>query len=92
MESGADLALLSEEDVVPPPLPESVRDALDKEFPRKLVIGEHRFSVRYELDRGVVVLEQTSGKRPDPPPPRMLPAFRGFGVESHFKGRVQVMR
>lgn len=98
VESGDDVALLSPGDLLPPELPQRLRDALDRDFPRTLELGPASYRVHYELSRRVVVLEerlgskkQQKGKR-KPPPLNWLPAFRGFAVHLLDRGRRTVLR
>jgi ATP-dependent helicase HrpB len=88
VETGEDLALLSPEDLLADDLPAWQREALDRAWPRRLELPDATYAVRYELDKRRVVLDQISGKRPDPPPRSWLPAFKGLRVRI-LHGRVQ---
>ncbi|MBW2258715.1 MAG: ATP-dependent RNA helicase, partial [Deltaproteobacteria bacterium] len=58
LESGEDLALLSEADFLPEDLPATDRARLDREFPRSLNIGDALYEIRYDVGRRVVTLEK----------------------------------
>jgi len=80
VESGEDLALLSASDVLAPELPYEVRDALDREYPRMVSVGDASYRAEYDLDRGEVMLHMTKGNRRDPPPLAYLPKFPGLRI------------
>lgn len=92
VERGADLALLSADDLTAPDLPFEVRSVVDREFPRRLHVGDAVYEVHYDLGRRQVVLSMTSGKRDKPPPPQFLPPFRGFRVCVEAGGAMHVVR
>jgi ATP-dependent helicase HrpB len=80
VESGDDLALLSASDVLAPDLPFEVRDALDREYPRMVSVGDASYRAEYDLDRGEVMLHMVKGNRRDPPPLAYLPKFLGLRI------------
>nr|MDQ3036849.1 hypothetical protein [Myxococcota bacterium] len=80
VESGEDLALLSEDDFLAPELPYELREALDRELPATVSVGDATYRCEYDLDRAQVLLHMTKGSRRDPPPLAYLPKFTGFRV------------
>lgn len=77
---GEDLALLSPDDFLADDLPEDVRAALDKEFPRRVTVGDAGYEVDYDLAKRQVTLRMVRGARKDPPPLQYLPRFPGFRI------------
>jgi len=90
--SGEDLPLLSERDLLAPPLPESTQGELDREFPREIKLGDADYSVSYDLEKSEATLVQTRGNRKTPPPASLLPAFRGFRVRAQRHSKIWVVR
>ncbi len=80
VESGEDLALLSESDVLAPELPYESRVILDKEMPATVTVGDATYRARYDLAKREVVLEMVKGSRKDPPPLQYLPTFPGLRI------------
>ncbi|MCB9526374.1 MAG: ATP-dependent RNA helicase [Myxococcales bacterium] len=92
LESGDDLALMSPADLLADDLPAWDREALDRDFPRRIEYRDARFEVRYDLRRRWVHLDQVDGSRKDPPPVQWLPTFKGFGVEWHRRNHSRVLK
>ncbi len=80
VESGDELALLSGIDLVPPALPESVSEQLDREFPRTVSVGDAVYEVDYDLIAQQATLRMVRGTRKEPPPAAYLPKFPGMRV------------
>jgi ATP-dependent helicase HrpB len=80
VESGDDLALLSPSDFLVADLPYEVRDALDREYPDSVNVGDAIYRAEYDLDRDQVLLHMVKGSRRDPPPLTYLPRFPGFRI------------
>ena len=80
VEHGDDLAMLSAADFVAPDLPDGVREALDKEFPRTVTVGDATYEADYDLAKQSVTLRMVRGARRDPPPLGYLPRFPGLRI------------
>ncbi len=80
VESGEDLALLSEADVLAPELPYESRTLLDRELPATVSVGDATYRAAYDLGKREVVLHMVKGSRREPPPLSYLPAFPGLKV------------
>jgi hypothetical protein len=91
VESGDDLELLSEDDLVADDVPFEIRHILDREFPRTVDLGDAGYEVRYDLDRRQVVLTMVRGNRKKPPPRSYLPKFHGFRVCIEAGGSMHVL-
>lgn len=89
---GNDLALLSESDLVPTPLPAPIREWLDRQFPRTVDLSDALYKATYDLGRRVVTLQQMAGQRKNPPTAQMLPGFSGFGIKVKSHSRTWVVR
>lgn len=81
LEDGADLALLEADDLLPEALPDWDRQRLDRDFPRRLDIGDAVYALRYHPARRLLVLEKTSGPRKTLPPLRYVPKVPGWRIE-----------
>lgn len=77
---GADLSLLSGEDLLPDDLPWETRAALDRELPRRVDLGDATYEVEYDLPRRLAILRIVEGRRQSPPPRSFLPRLGGFAV------------
>ena len=77
VESGYDVALIDEQDLLPEELPEWERDALLRTYPMMLEYKDVRFRVEYDLKKRVVRLHKTAGRRRDP---RHVGGFHAFKV------------
>ncbi len=80
VESGDDLALLSDADFLAPDLPPEARAWLDRDFPRTVNAGDAVYEADYDVPARKVTLRMVRGSRRDPPPPGLLPRFAGFRV------------
>jgi ATP-dependent helicase HrpB len=92
VESGDDLALLSASDLLAPELPYEVRDALDREYPRTVSVGDASYRAEYDLDREQVLLHMEKGSRRGPPPLAYLPKFPGLRICVASAGGIAVVR
>jgi ATP-dependent helicase HrpB len=92
VEHGADLALLSPEDLLPPELPHAVRQVLDRDYPRRLELPDATYAMEYEPERRTVTLVKTSGGRKEPPPLAFLPRFGGFRVRVRHGQMLRTIR
>ncbi|MCB9550299.1 MAG: ATP-dependent RNA helicase [Myxococcales bacterium] len=91
-ESGADLALLSPDDLLPDDLPADVRERLDRLYPRRLDIADGVYRVVYDVARRDVLLDKIGGQRKEPPRLAWLPAFAGFRVRVRHKNQEWTLR
>jgi len=64
---------------------------LDRAFPRRLSLGDARYELTYDLEKGQVTLNQIQGKR-RVPQLSYLPAFAGFSIVFREKHKVIVIR
>jgi ATP-dependent helicase HrpB len=80
VETGDDLALLSASDFLVPELPDESRDALDREYPLFVSVGDASYRCDYDLERDQVLLHKTKGNRSDAPPLAYLPKFPGLRI------------
>lgn len=85
--SGADLDLVGADDLVFTGLGEKERALLDREFPRRIHLGEQEIGVEYEVDARQAILTHLAGARRVPPPSRLLPPWPGWGVVYRDRGR-----
>ncbi|MDH5490403.1 MAG: helicase-related protein [Myxococcales bacterium] len=92
LEEAADLALLSEQDLLYPELPAHLRELLDREFPRRVDVGDAIYAVEYDLERRQVLLKIVRGGRESPPPLGYLPRFEGLRVCVEAGRRIHVLR
>ena len=92
IESGDDLTLLSEEDLVAPELPQSLQHRIDRTFPPRIDLPEAAYEVDYDLDRREVLLTQVEGKKTRVPPLSLLPAFTGFRIRFRHRDLVQTLK
>ena len=86
LEEAEDLELVSENDLLPPPMPEHIQAALNRDYPIQVDLGEAKYQVKYDLAARRVVLLLTSGNRKNPPPRNYLPRFPGFKVSIQAGG------
>ncbi len=80
VERGDDLAMLGPGDLLAPELPDAVREALDRDFPRTVRVGDATYEADYDLAKRQVTLRMVRGARKDPPPLGYLPRFPGFRI------------
>jgi ATP-dependent helicase HrpB len=92
VEDGADVALLSRDDLLPPVLDPHAMAELDRRFPRRLSIDGVTYRIRYELGRRRVVLERMSGRKGPLPSRRLLPDFGGWPVSVDDRGTLRPVR
>ena len=86
VESGDDVALLSADDLLFPPLPPFIREELDRQYPRRLKIQGVDYGIDYRLGSRKVILRVESGKPQTPPDRFYLPRFDGFRIQVEHKG------
>lgn len=87
-----ELALLSPEDLLPPPPPADLQDQIARTFPQSLSIGDARYVLRYDVPRRTATLHQVDGLRRDPPPERYLPRLPGWTLLLEQKNRIRTLR
>ena len=92
MESGADLPLLSPEDLLPPKLPAHLLTVLDRRYPRRLDLPGARYELEYDLPARRVVFHQVTGHRAQVPSPAYLPSLPGFSLHLEHKGTLRKLR
>jgi ATP-dependent helicase HrpB len=80
VESGEDLALLSDTDLLAPELPYEARVLLDRELPATVTVGDALYRASYDLSKREVMLEMIQGSRKDAPPLGYLPPFAGLRI------------
>jgi len=91
LEDPEELALIEAEDLLPPALPAWRIEALDREYPPVLDIGDARYRIAYDPIRRVATLHQR-GPRKDPPPERFLPRLPGWRIDWEHRNRVRCVR
>ncbi|MBT9560631.1 MAG: ATP-dependent RNA helicase [Myxococcales bacterium] len=89
LESGADLALLDADDLMPPLPPEDVMKVIQRNYPRKLDIADAKYHIEYQLSERTAIFHQVGGTRKDPPPIMLLPTLPGLRRLWEHKNRVQ---
>jgi len=92
LEENADLPLLSRDDLLPPPIPAAALAAIDRDFPREVVLPDATYRAEYDLVRRRVTLVQIQGSRKSPPSLTLLPPFRGLSVRVQRNSAVVVLR
>lgn len=80
LESGDDLALLSESDFLAPELPYESRSSIEGDYPLTVNAGDASYRAEYDLSRNQVTLQLVKGSRRDPPPLNYLPKFPGLRI------------
>jgi ATP-dependent helicase HrpB len=80
VESGDDVALLSDRDFLAPELPYEVRAELDREYPLSVSVGDAVYRCDYDPERAQVMLHKQKGSRKDPPTLAFLPKFPGLRI------------
>ena len=91
LEEPEDLSLLGPDDLLPEVLPDWKIEALDREYPRSLDIGDAHYRISYDPMRRIAVLHQR-GPRKDPPPERFLPRLPGWRIDWEHRNRVRCVR
>ncbi len=81
VESGEDMQLLSEPDLLPAELSWDAREAVDHAFPKQLSTTYARYEVEVDLEHGYVILHWQDGQRGQLPTLAQLPRFAGFGIK-----------
>ncbi len=81
LESGADLPLLTADDLLPEPLDPWDRERLDREFPRELDLGDAKYRLVYHPARNLMELHKVSGPRKDLPPLQYVPKVPGWRID-----------
>lgn len=92
LESGEDLALLSENDFVPEDVPAELAPQLDDQYPAEVDLGDCLYEVAYDLEKKQVTLSIVRGARKTPPPASYLPKFSGFRVFVEAGGSFHPLR
>jgi hypothetical protein len=80
LQSGDDLALLSESDFLAPEVPYEIRGTIDSDYPLTVSAGDATYRAEYDLARNQVTLQQTKGSRRDAPALGYLPKFPGLRI------------
>jgi ATP-dependent helicase HrpB len=81
VESGEDLAMLSAQDFLAPPVPEEVAAELERVFPRAVRVGETQFNAEVQPAQRLVTLRPSGGgMRGELPAASFFPRFGGFRV------------
>ncbi|MBX2811726.1 MAG: DEAD/DEAH box helicase [Myxococcales bacterium] len=86
LESDEDRQLVDREDLLPQSLPIHLSEALDRDYPRRVDLGEAQYTVQYDLGARRANLMLESGQRKSPPPRSYLPRFPGFKVSIQAGG------
>ncbi len=92
IESGADVQLLSRDDLLPDLLPAHRMEELTREFPRELTMGKLRFTVEPEPRSRRVTLHNLGPRIKALPPTTWLPRFQGWAVRIEDRGKHQWLR
>ncbi len=92
VEHADDYELLSERDFLAPGLPEYLQEILDREFPRRLELGDTTYAIDYDLEKRQVMLREIKGHRKTPPPLSYLPKFAGFKIVVEAGRTMHVLR
>jgi hypothetical protein len=80
VQSGDDLALLSESDFLAPELPYESRGSIESDYPLSVSAGDASYRAEYDLARNQVTLHPLKGSRRDVPAPGFLPKFPGLRI------------
>jgi ATP-dependent helicase HrpB len=92
IDSGADVQLLSRDDLLPDLLPDHRMEALTREFPRELKMGNLRFRVEPEPRTRRVTLHNLGPRIKALPPMTWLPRFQGWKVRLEDRGTHRWLR
>lgn len=92
LESGADLALLSDTDFRFERLDSAERTWLDDKFPRVLDLGDSTYRVLYEPRRMMITLDKVRGPKGAKPNPLYLPSWPRWKVQVKDKNAVSLLR
>ena len=91
-DDGADISLLTAEDLLPEPLPKWERDALEREFPLEVDLGDVLYRAEVDASARRVTLRTIRGGRAKPPPASYLPRYTGFRVFAEAGGTTHLVR
>lgn len=80
VESGDDLALLSESDFLAPELPYESRGSIEGDYPLTVSVGDATYRADYELSQNQVTLHPLKSSRSEAPTLAFLPRFPGLRV------------
>jgi len=92
VQSGDDLALLSESDFLAPELPYESRGSIESDYPLSVSAGDASYRAEYDLARSQVTLHPLKGSRRDVPAPGYLPRFPGLRILVDGPRGVSVVR
>lgn len=92
VESGHDVALLSESDLLAEDVPVDVRRLVEREYPLEVHVGDAHYALDYDLKRRQVLLRLVRGHRRAPPPLSYLPRFEGLRVCVEAGGTIHVLK
>lgn len=92
VEEAEDLALLEPEDLRFEGIPEWQRDAFDRQYPRRLSLGDLRLDVYYHPAARRITLEKRGGERKAQPRRWELPSWTGWRVRYRQASRVVDIR
>ncbi len=92
VESGSDLALLNEDDFIPPALPDETMKFLKEKFPFELDLKDIKYKIEYNTGAKEVTLTKLSGTRKDAPSKEMLPSFLGYKIKIKHHSRTWVLK
>ncbi|MEO1336876.1 MAG: hypothetical protein AAFV29_14615, partial [Myxococcota bacterium] len=80
LEEQEDCQLIEHSDLLPPPIPDHIAAALERDYPQRVDLGEAKYTVQYDLSARRAILILQSGSRHQAPPRRYLPRFPGLKV------------
>ncbi len=92
VETGEDIGLLSEEDLLAPKLPRRTQEWLDRKYPLNLRLGDAEYAISYDFSKREATLVMTAGKRKEPPALSTLPTLPGLRVRARHHSKVWVLR
>ena len=92
LETGEDIGLLSEDDLLAPELPGRTQEWLDRKYPLNLKLGDAEYTISYNFSKREATLVMTTGKRKEPPALSTLPALPGLRVRAQHHSKVWVLR
>jgi hypothetical protein len=90
--SGEDLEALLPTDLDFPGLSRPQREALDRQYPRRIHLGDLVCDVEYHPRRREVILVKAGGTRSQPPPIQYLPRWPGWKVLFKDRQRTVLLR
>jgi HrpA-like RNA helicase len=92
VERGEDLSLLAAGDLRFGGLSSERRERLDREYPRRLDLGDQVVEVRYDLEASIVTMTHVEGVTRTAPSEFLLPRWPGLRVLYVHKGRTTPVR